>query len=111
LRVASLDLGRGRFVVDRALTELRGTIMEGGTKTHRSCTVPVPRVIRGQLAEYVAGRDAGGWSFPAPDRGPFRNSNFRHRFFDPAVTRAGLSPLMAHNLGDTDREPGGAGRG
>ena len=29
------------------------------------------------------------------------NSNFRHRFFDPAVTRAGLAPLTPHDLRDT----------
>jgi integrase len=39
--------------------------------------------------------------FPAPGGGPLRHSNFRHRFFDPAVTRAGLAPLTPHDLRDT----------
>ena len=99
--MGSVELGRRRLVIDRALTELRGTITEGGTKTHRSRTVPVPRVLRDQLAEHIAGRDAGEWLFPAPGGGPLRNSNFRHRFFDPAVTRAGLAPLTPHDLRDT----------
>jgi integrase len=29
------------------------------------------------------------------------DSNFRHRFFDPAVRRAGLAPLTPHDLRDT----------
>ena len=56
LRVGSVDLGRGRVIVHRALVEVRGRVTEGTTKTHRSRTVPVPRVLRGQLAGYVAGR-------------------------------------------------------
>ena len=101
LRVGGVDLTRGRVVIDRALVELRGTITEGTTKTHRSRTVPVPRLLRGQLANYIAGRDAGEWLFAAPGGGPLRNSNFRHRFFDPAVSRAGLAPLTPHDLRDT----------
>lgn len=101
LRVASVDLARARLVVDRALTELRGKISEGTTKTHRSRTVPIPRVLRGRLADYIQGRDPGEWLFPAPGGGPLRNSNFRHRFFDPAVQRAGLAPLTPHDLRDT----------
>jgi integrase len=69
--------------------------------TYGSRTVPVPRVLRDQLAEYVAGRDPGEWLFPAPGGGPLCNSNFRHRFFDPAVARAGLAPLTPHDLRDT----------
>jgi integrase len=101
LRVGSVDLDRGRVVVDRALVEVRGTVTEGTTKTHRSRTVPVPRILQGQLADYLAGRDPGEWLFPAPGGGPLRNSNFRHRFFDPAVRRAGLAPLTPHDLRDT----------
>ena len=101
LRVSSVDLVRGRVTVDRALTELHGRISEGGTKTHRGRTVPVPRILRGELAEYVHGRGADDWLFPAPEGGPLRNSNFRHRFFDPAVARAGLAPLTPHDLRDT----------
>ena len=101
LRVASVDLARGRLVVDRALTELGGRISEGTTKTHRSRTVPIPRLLRSRLADYIGGRDAGEWLFPAPEGRPLRNSNFRHRFFDPAVQRAGLAPLTPHDLRDT----------
>jgi integrase len=101
LQVGSVDLGRSRVVVDRALVELRGTISEGTTKTHRSRTVPVPRVLRGRLADYMDGRDPGEWLFPAQGGSPLRNSNFRHRIFDPAVTRAGLTPLTPHDLRDT----------
>ena len=62
LRVRSVDLARGRVVVDRALVELRGRISEG-TKTHRGRTVPVPRLLRDQLADYCsAGTPASGCS-------------------------------------------------
>jgi integrase len=101
LRVGSVDLARGRVVVERALVELRGTISEGTTKTHRSRTVPIPRVLRDRLVDQVRGRSPGEWLFPAPGGGPLRNSNFRHRFFDPGVQRAGLAPLTPHDLRDT----------
>lgn len=101
LRVSDVNLARGRVTVDRALTEVRGRISEGGTKTHRGRTVPVPRLVRDELAQYIGGRAAGDWLFPAPEGGPLRNSNFRRRFFDPAVTRAGLAPLTPHDLRDT----------
>jgi integrase len=101
LRVSSVDLVRGRVRVERGLTELHGEISEAGTKSHRARTVPLARVVRGRLTAYVKGRAAGEWLFPAPGGGPLRNSNFRHRFFDPAVTRTGLAPLTPHDLRDT----------
>jgi integrase len=49
----------------------------------------------------VEGPNPGEWLFPAQGGGPLPNSNFRHRIFDPAVTRAGLTPLTPHDLRDT----------
>jgi integrase len=39
-----------------------------------------------------------GWIFPAPDGGPLRSSNFRHRVWAPAIRGSGLEGLRFHDL-------------
>jgi len=63
--------------------------------------VPLPRFVIDELAAHlgdIAGHDL---VFPAPEGGPIRASLFRRRTWEPAVTRAGLSPLRPHDLRHT----------
>ena len=101
LRVRSVDLVRGRVEVVDNLTEADGRLYEGSPKARRTRSVPVPRLLRAELAAHIAGNKPGDRVFLTPRGGPLRNSNFRHYVFDPAVTRAGLAPLTPHDLRDT----------
>ena len=102
LQVGDVDLARGRVTVNWSVTELaHGGLHRDAPKTYRRRAVPIPAFLVARLGAYVEGRPDDEPLFTARRGGPLRNSNFRHYFFDPAVQRAGLSPLTPHNLRDT----------
>lgn len=55
--------------------------------------MPLHRFHLGEPATHMAGRTPDQLLFIAPQGGPLRSSNFRSRFFDPAVRAAGLGHL------------------
>ncbi|HEY2176010.1 MAG TPA: tyrosine-type recombinase/integrase [Mycobacteriales bacterium] len=101
LRVRNVGIERGRLEIVDNLTEAAGLLHEGSPKSHKSRSVPVPRFLRGALADQLAGKTPDDRVFSASRGGPLRNSNFRHYVFDGAVRRAGLGPLTPHDLRDT----------
>jgi integrase len=101
LRVGSVDLVRGRLEVVDNVTEADGHLYEGSPKARRTRSVPVPRLLRAELAAHIKGKKPADRVFTTRRGRPLRNSNFRHHVFDSAVTRAGLAPLTPHDLRDT----------
>jgi integrase len=87
-------------VVDN-LTEADGHLYERSPKARRTRSVPVPRLLRAELAAHIEGKKPADRVFTTRRGRPLRNSNLRHHVFDPAVTRAGLAPLTPHDLRDT----------
>ena len=103
LRVGRLDLMRGRANVIESVSEVRGTLLTGPTKTYETRSVALPPFLRELLALHIAGRahDPDSFVFQSPAGGQLRHSSWRRRFFDPAVRDAGLSPCRFHDLRHT----------
>jgi integrase len=104
LRVARLDLLRGRCEVVESATEVAGELVWGSTKTYERRTVRLPRFLREQLAAYLAERPHGpdDLVFTMARGGPLREPKFAERYFKPAALAAGLPPaLRVHDLRHT----------
>jgi len=63
--------------------------------------VPFPRFLTEPLAQLVDGKAPDNLVFTSPDGLVLRNTNFRHRVFDPAARQAGLTGLTPHELRHT----------
>jgi integrase len=101
LQVQDVDLLRSRLYVRRAFSEVGGELTTSTTKTHATRTLPLPTFLRSELEALMADKTTTDLIFSAPQGGPWRNSNFRARRFDPAVKAAGLPGLKLHELRHT----------
>jgi len=83
------------LTIEGAVTEHRGHLIEGDTKTHRSRLVQVPQSVleelKSHMNEHVPDR-SDATIFSAPDGSMVRLSNWRHRVWQPAVEQGGLPP-------------------
>jgi len=85
----------GRLMVEGAVTEHRGQLIEGDTKTHRARLVQVPASVLNELKLHVerhVPEDPDAPIFSAPDGSLVRLSNWRHRVWQPAAEEADLPP-------------------
>lgn len=83
----------GRLTIEGAVSEHRGKLIEGDTKTHRSRLVQVPSSLLKQLKHHLSATPAEGLEslmFTSPGGGMIRLSNWRHRVWEPAIRKAGL---------------------
>lgn len=101
LQVRDVDLLRQRLNVRRTLTDIGGVLQPGTPKNHATRTVPLPLFLRAELEPLLEGKSTGDLLFTAPGGGAWRNPNFRHRRFDPAVESVGLGDLRIHDLRHT----------
>jgi hypothetical protein len=62
------DLRRLIEVVE-AITEVRGRVIVGTTKTHQQRSVPIPRFLADELVAQLAGKAPGDLVFTAPEGG------------------------------------------
>ena len=101
LRVRRVDLLRGRIEVAEAVAEVDGRQVFGTPKTHQRRTVVVPRFLRAELTEALAGKGPDDFVFPSRAGTPLRAGNFRRNHFDRAAAAAGLPGLTPHELRHT----------
>lgn len=87
LRVNRLDLVKRRVEVVEAVSEPRGQLVWGTPKTHEHRSVPFPSLLLEPLALRRAGKGRDDLVFTGADGGVLRGTNFRPRFFDPAIDR------------------------
>ncbi len=103
LRVGHLQLLARTLDVVESLSEVRGRLVIGPTKTGRPRTIGLPAFLAGVLGAHIGrypSRD--GFVFSAAEGGPIRHRNFYARHFRPAVEHAGLNPrLRFHDLRHT----------
>jgi integrase len=107
LRVGRLDLMRRTVFVAESASAVtgKGTVY-GPTKTYAVRSVPIPKFLIDDLAEFIADRasDPDAFVFTSPTGEPLHHSNFYRRHFRPAVVRAlppHLHGLRFHDLRHT----------
>ena len=106
LRLPHLRLLERRIEIAEGSSEVRGKVYLGPLKTKESRrVVTIPAFLADELGTHLATtRDPKGSDlvFPAPEGGPLRRTNFRRRFWAPAVEAAGISPAPTfHHLRHT----------
>jgi integrase len=101
LRVERVNvLGRTIDIVE-SLSEVRGELLVGPTKTGKRRTITVPRFLADMLGKQI-GRYSDGFVFTAAMGGAVRHRNFMRRHFKPAVDAAKLpTGLRFHDLRHT----------
>ena len=112
LRLGELfGLRRARFDALRAQVEVREELVDISGYLHFESLlkskaahriVPLPRFVAEEVASVIP-RNAPGdhLVFQAPEGGPIRMSNFRNRFWYPALGRSTLGRLRIHDLRHT----------
>ncbi len=85
LRVQDFDMLRRRINVSRSVTESGGLVWST-PKTHERRSVPFPTALADELAALMVGRSREQLVFTDLRGGLLRNSNWRARVFDKAVT-------------------------
>jgi integrase len=85
LRVGDFDMLRRRVNVSRSVTESGGLVWST-PKTWERRSVPLPAVLADELAALMVGKGRDELVFTDLRGGVLRNSNWRARVFEPAVT-------------------------
>ena len=85
LRVQDFDMLRRRVNVSRSVTESGGLVWST-PKTHERRSVPFPAALADELSTLMVGRGRDELVFTDLRGGVLRNSNWRARVFDKAVT-------------------------
>jgi len=106
LRVDDVDWDRGTIRVDEGLTDVNGLVEFEDPKTVRAFrTVPMADLalehLQSHIDALVDGDDLRALLFTSPEGGILRPTNWRARFFNPAVKVAKLTPLTPHDLRHT----------
>ena len=103
LHVDRFDALRKSLRVEQSLAEVRGEFVFKGPKTDAARrTVSLPSFLVEELAQHLAAyRDDSGLIFTAPEGGPMRHINLRHRTWLPAVRESVGEPCNFHSLRHT----------
>lgn len=105
LRRGRCDLLRSQVHIREAVSEVRGEMHFGETKTGKNRTIVLPGFLRDRLAAHMAtapGADAEAFVFADSKGGPLRNSNWRHRVWRRACEASGMPDgLRIHDLRHT----------
>jgi hypothetical protein len=82
--------------VVEAMSEVRGRLVVGPTKTGATRDVPMPKFVVAELAEHVRQYPTeSGFLFSMTEGGPVRHRNFYSRHFRPAVAASGLPDRLS----------------
>jgi len=105
IRRGRCDLLRSKLMVRESLSEVRGHLYFGPTKTHEDRVIVLPKFLREamavHLAQYVA-PETDTLVFTSPKGEPLRISNWRRRVWRPACEASGMPDgLRIHDLRHT----------
>ncbi|MFN2489886.1 MAG: tyrosine-type recombinase/integrase [Actinomycetota bacterium] len=95
LRIGHVDLRKRVLSVTESLSEVRGKLVAGPTKTRNRRTVSLPRFVADIIAEHLVTYPSDGHVFSAPEGGPVRHHNMMVRHFRPTVRRLAEDPALA----------------
>jgi integrase len=105
IRRGRCDLLRSKLMIRESLSEVRGHLYFGPTKTHEDRVIVLPRFLRDamnlHLGQYVAA-ETDALVFTSPKGEPLRISNWRRRVWRPACEASGMpGGLRIHDLRHT----------
>lgn len=105
IRRGRVDLLRSKLMIRESLSEVRGHLYFGPTKTHEDRVIVLPRFLRHgmsvHLAQYVP-PEPDALVFTSPKGEPLRISNWRRRVWRPACVASGMPDgLRIHDLRHT----------
>lgn len=103
LKLERVNLLHGSLDVVESLSEVRGRLEVGPTKSGKARSLLIPQFLVGMLQEQMQRfPSTDGYVFTSPEGGAVRHRNFYQRFFVPSVQAAGLAPdLRFHDLRHT----------
>jgi integrase len=105
IRRGRCDLVRSRVFVRESLSEVRGHLYFGPTKTHQNRVIILPPFLRDALAIHLredVASDDHALIFTSPKGEPLRASNWRRRVWYPACEASGMPEgLRIHDLRHT----------
>lgn len=102
LRVRRLNLLRRRLTIIETLVEVRGRVYFKEPKTTASRrTVTLPRFLCDELATHLARNPTEDLVFTSTKGTPLRRTNFRRRYWLPAVRSSVGEPMRFHDLRHT----------
>ncbi|GAA1103466.1 tyrosine-type recombinase/integrase [Nesterenkonia jeotgali] len=90
LTVKSVDYERRRIHVRRTYSEAGGSIREETPKSHEARWVPFPPFLSAELHKVTNGKAQGADIFTTAQGRPIHGTNWIHRVYRPALTRAGI---------------------
>jgi integrase len=76
-----------------SLSEVRGKLVAGPTKTRTRRTVTLPRFVVEMIGEHIDRYPSDGHVFSSARSGPVRHHNFMKRHFYPAIEALAADPL------------------
>jgi integrase len=103
LRWTNVDLLRRQVFVAETLSDLAGEISFGPPKTRAAVRrIGMPSFLADELSVLAQHPfDPAQLVFQSPEGHAVRPTSFRRRFWNPAVSAAGLAPLRIHDLRHT----------
>jgi integrase len=103
LKLERLNLRKQTVHVVESLSEIRGKLVTGPTKTRGRRTVTLPTFLSEQLADHIPRyASEGSYIFTAPKGGPVSHHNYMRRHFYPAARSARMPEgLRFHDLRHT----------
>jgi integrase len=101
IRVRRVDPLRGRIEIVEAVVDVNGRMIFGSPKTHQHRTVVVPRFLRDELAQALAGKGPDDLVFASRVGTPLRVQSVRRGWFDRSAAAAGVPGLTPHELRHT----------
>ncbi|WP_152539280.1 site-specific integrase [Nesterenkonia sp. AN1] len=90
LTVKSVDYERRRIHVRRTYSEAGGSIREETPKSHEARWVPFPPFLAVELGRVTTGKAQASDIFTTGQGRPIHGTNWIHRVYRPALTRAGI---------------------
>lgn len=102
IRRGRCGLLRSKLIIRESLSEVRGHLYFGPTKTHKDRVIVLPKFLRDGLAAHLAVHvpaEPDALVFTSPKGEPLRISNWRRRVWRPACELAGMpDSLRIHDL-------------
>ncbi|CAN5743072.1 site-specific integrase [soil metagenome] len=102
LRLPRVNLLKRRLEVVESLSEVRGELVTGPTKTKTRRAVTLPAFLAELLGKHIGHHPSReGYIFTAARGGPVRHHNYKVRHFAKAVAATDLEGLRFHDLRHT----------